>query len=208
MAYRRTPLMRQRLKDNRVRIAHAARQLIAEGGLKRAQMAAVAGKAGLSTGALYKYFPSQTDLLIVALREAVAHEIAILRTIAAGPGTASTRLAAAVESFVRRALEGPYLSYAFIAEPADARMDAARLRARKAFSAIYEQIVREGIAAGEFPQQDLDVTAACIFGAFTEALVGPIRAPRRVRDKEKLVAAIVQFCRRAVGAIHTEMTNG
>lgn len=201
MAYRRTPLMRQRLKDNRARIIHAARQLIARGGLRAAPVTAVAKAAGLSTGALYKYFPSQTDLLIAALREAVAHEIGILQTIAAGPGSASERLAAAVESFVRRALEGPYLSYAFIAEPADARVDAARLRARKAFSQVYEQIVREGIATGEFPSQDLDVTAACIFGAFTEGLVGPIKAPKRLRDKEKLVAAIVGFCRRAVGGV-------
>lgn len=198
MAYRRTPLMRKRLKDNRARIAQAARALVARHGLRGAQMSAVAAAAGLSTGALYKYFPSQTDLVIKVLREAVAHEIEILERIASGPGSASARLEAAVESFVRRAFEGPHLAYAFIAEPADARVEAARLRARKAFKGIYERVVRDGIAAREFPQQDLDVTAACIFGAFTEALVGPLRTPPRVRDKEKRVAAIVQFCLRAV----------
>ena len=70
MAYRRTPLVKQRLADNRARIAHAARSLIAQGGLRRAQMSEVAGKAGMSTGALYQYFPSRTDLLIEVLREA------------------------------------------------------------------------------------------------------------------------------------------
>ncbi len=202
MAYRRTPLMRQRLKDNRARIAHAARALIAKGGLRRAPMSAVAARAELSTGALYKYFPSQTDLLIEVLREAAAHEIEILEKIAAGPGSAAHRLEAAVESFVRRALEGPYLSYAMIAEPADARMEAARLKVRKAMGETFKRIVRDGITRGELPEQDLDITAACIFGAFTEALVGPLApGPRRVPDKEKLVGAIVRFCRGAVGAV-------
>jgi AcrR family transcriptional regulator len=197
MAYRRTPLVKRRLAENRQRIVHGARHLIARGGLRAAQMTAVASAAGLSTGALYKYFPSQTDLFIEVLREAVRHEIRILDAIARAPGTSAERLRNAVGSFVRRALEGPHLSYAFIAEPADARVDAARLRARRTFSRAYQAIVREGIARGEFPKQDLDVTAACIFGAFTEALVGPI-ASRAIRDKARLVRSIVTFCERAV----------
>jgi AcrR family transcriptional regulator len=197
MAYRRTRRVKQRLAENRERIVLGARQLIAKGGLREAQMAQVASVAGLSTGAIYKYFPSQTELFIEVLRDAVGHEIEILQQIAREPGTRTLALRRAVESFVRRALEGPHLAYAFIAEPADARVEAARLRARRALTEVYEGIVREGIARGEFPQQDLDVTAACIFGAFTEALVGPI-APRAVRDKDKRVAAIVTFCERAV----------
>jgi AcrR family transcriptional regulator len=197
MAYRRTRRVKQRLAENRQRIVLGARQLIARGGLRQARMAAVASVAGLSTGALYKYFPSQTELLIEVLRDAVGHEIGILQQIAREPGTRTLALRRAVESFVRRALEGPHLAYAFIAEPADARVEAARLRARRALTEVYEGIVREGISRGEFPEQDLEVTAACIFGAFTEALVGPIAA-RSVRDQERLVRAIVTFCERAV----------
>lgn len=197
MAYRRTRAVKQRLAENRQRIVLGARALIARGGLREAQMSSVASAAGLSTGALYKYFPSQTDLFIEVLREAVRHEIGILEQIERAPGPSAQRLRKAVESFVRRALEGPHLAYAFIAEPADARVEAARLRARRAFSEVYERIVREGIARGEFPEQDLDVTAACIFGAFTEALVGPIAA-RKVKGQERLIGAIVTFCERAV----------
>lgn len=197
MAYRRTRRVKQRLAENRQRIVLGARQLIARGGLRQARMAEVAKGAGLSTGALYKYFPSQTELFIEVLRDAVGHEIEILQQIARAPGSRTVALRRAVESFVRRALEGPHLAYAFIAEPADARVEAARLRARRALTEVYEGIVREGIVRGEFPEQDLDVTAACIFGAFTEALVGPIAA-RSVRDQERLVRAIVTFCERAV----------
>src|SRR5690606_41860255 len=50
-----------------------------------------------------------------------------------------------------------------------------------------------------FPKQDVDAGAACIVGAFTEALVGPLGPSRKtVRDKERWVSAISEFCSRAV----------
>lgn len=200
MAYRRTKLMQQRLADNRQNIVKAARGLVAKGGFRAAQVAAVAKEAELSIGAIYKYFPSKTDLFIETLRDAVRNEVAILDRIADTSESSAERLHDAVESFARRALEGPYLAYAFIAEPADARVEAARMRARRAFGEVFERIVREGIRRGEFPEQNLDVTAACIVGAFTEALIGPVApSARKVGDVDKLVKEICGFCVRAVG---------
>jgi hypothetical protein len=77
-------------------------------------------------------------------------------------------------------------------------MEAERLRVRRAFGRVYMDIVREGIQRGELPAQDLDVTAACIFGAFTEALVGPLASGSRARRGEDRVRAISAFCVRAV----------
>ena len=47
MVYRRTPAVVVRLEDNRARILKAARDLVAEGGWRHAQVAAVAAKAGV-----------------------------------------------------------------------------------------------------------------------------------------------------------------
>lgn len=199
MAYRRSPLMQERLADNRERIVRAARGLIASDGFRGASMTAVAAAAGLSTGALYRYFPSKAELYVELLNEAVTHECAILDDIVAGAGSARVRLRAAVESFARRALEGPHLAYAFIAEPADAEVDAARIVCRQKFSAVFERVLRDGIAAGEFPQQPVDVSAACIVGAFTEALVRPVTPRLRRSDESAMVGAIADFCERAVG---------
>src|SRR5690606_39533172 len=46
MAYRRSPLMQERLADNRQRITRAARRLVAGGGFRAASMTAVAREAG------------------------------------------------------------------------------------------------------------------------------------------------------------------
>jgi AcrR family transcriptional regulator len=200
MAYRRSALMEERLAGNRERIVEATRQLIARGGLREAQVSAVAAEAGMSTGVIYRHFKAKTDLFVEVLAAAVSHEIEILETIRKGPGTAGERLHAAVESFVRRALNGPNLAYAFIAEPADPEVDIARIRERKRFAQVFRAILAEGVKHGEFPRQNLDASAACIVGAYTEALVGPIGPAREVvKDREALVRSICGFCLRAVG---------
>lgn len=198
MAYQRSTLMQERLADNRQRIVLAARGLIARGGFREASITAVAAAAGLSTGAIYRYFPSKADLFVEVLTDAVRRECAILRELIARPGTASARLCAAVESFAKRALEGPHLAYAFIAEPADPEVEAARILCRQEFSDVFKTVLVEGVASGEFPTQSVEVAAACIVGAFTEALVRPVAPTARRVDDRKLVAAIVDFCHRAV----------
>jgi AcrR family transcriptional regulator len=207
VVYRRSALMQERLAGNRARIVLAARRLIAIGSFKQTSMTAVAREVGLSTGALYRYFPSKADLLVEVLSDAVTHEIGILRTIADRPGPALPRLRAAVTSFASRALAGPNLAYAFIAEPSEQRVEAARLVCRQRFSEIFKDLLRQGIAAGEFPAQSVEISAACIVGAFTEALVRPV-APLSSAAKseaDRLIKAIAEFCVRAAAGAHSTL---
>jgi AcrR family transcriptional regulator len=201
MPYRRSALMQERLADNRSRIMRATRQLIARGGFRAARIAAVASAAGMSTGSIYRYFPSQAQLFIEVLTAAVAHEIGLLERISAAPGSAAVRLRSAVEAFARRALEGRNLAYAFIAEPIGAQVEVARMRSRREFCAVFQRLLAAGMRSGEFPPQDAEVAAACIVGAFTEALVGPIAPggkPVSARARARLIAAIGRFCVAAV----------
>lgn len=201
MAYRRSALMEERLAGNRERILHAARALIAEGGYRNAPVTAVAAAAGVSTGQIYRHFPSKAELFVEVLNAAVQREMTILRAITTTQASAAERLRNAIATFVQRALAGPALAYAFIAEPVESEVDAERIRGRRLFGEVFRQLLAEGVAAGEFPPQSLDAAAACIVGAFTEALVGPI-APSRgdPQQGEQLVEAICGFCLRAVGA--------
>lgn len=194
--------MEERLANNRDRILTATRTLVAEGGFREAQIAAVAAVAGMSTGMIYRYFPSKAELFVEVLGAAVGAEIEILTAIAQGSEPAGQRLSAAVTCFVRRALHGPNLAYAFIIEPVDPEVETARIRYRKEFGDVFKGILIDGIAKGELPAQDVDASAACIVGAFTEALVGPIGpTTRNTRDKERLVESVCTFCLRAVGGV-------
>ena len=198
MAYQRSPLMEERLADNRARIMRATRQLIAAGGFREVSITAVARAVGLSTGAIYRYFPSKSELYVQALVDAVDHEVAVLREIVDTDQPAADRLRAAIRSFTSRALKGPHLAYAFIAEPIDAEVDAGRIVCRERFGEVFKDVLRDGVAAGEFPEQSVDVGAACLVGAFTEALVRPVAATEKTADAERLVDAIAGFCFRAV----------
>ena len=199
MAYQRSERMQRRIASNREGIVAAARLLVSKGGLREARMEAVASEAGLSTGALYRYFPSKADLFVDVLNAAVDREIVILDEIVDGPGSARERLTDAVASFVRRALRGPNLAYAFIAEPTEADVDAARILCRMRFGEVFKAIIRWGIENSEFRAQDVDASAACIVGAFTEALVGPIApSTRGVEDEDRLIGAVSSFCVAAV----------
>lgn len=203
MPYRRSALMQDRLADNRARIMRSTRHLIARGGFRAARISAVASDAGLSTGSIYRYFPSQAQLFIEVLTAAVTHEIDLLERIAAAPEPAAQRLQRAVEAFARRALDGRNLAYAFIAEPIGAAVEAERLRSRREFSAVFQRLMVAGMRSGEFPPQDAEVTAACIVGAFTEALVGPIAPGSKAaspRARARLIGAISRFCVAAVRA--------
>jgi AcrR family transcriptional regulator len=200
MAYKRSPLMEERMAGARERILLAARELVAAGGYRNAPVTAVAAEAGVSTGLIYRHFPSKAELFVEVLSAAVEHEVEILEGIAAGSEPAPQRLRLAITAFVRRALAGPGLAHAFIVEPVDPEVEAERMRGRRRFGDVFRRLVEDGIASGAFPAQDVDVTAACIVGAFTEALVGPTAPSRQAhRDEHALADSISAFCLRAAG---------
>src|ERR671936_3061948 len=154
MAYRATERTRARQAAARERILVAARELIARGGYAEAQVAAVADRAGVATGTVYRHFPSKADLFAEVFRRASQREVDAVRAAAAGAGDAVERLAVTIETFARRALKGRRLAWALLAEPVDPAVEAERLRFREAYAAGFARVLREGIAAGELPDQD------------------------------------------------------
>ena len=63
------------------------------------------------------------------------------------------------------------------------------------------KLLRQAIAAGEIPAQEVELSAAAIVGALAEALVGPLSPISDGKPSEdQIVDHVVRFCRRAVGA--------
>ena len=119
MPYRPTERTLARNAETRRRIVASARDLIARGGYAEAQIAAVASRARVATGTVYRHFPSKADLFAEVFREASQHEVdAVAAAAGESGGSAVARIAAAVETFARRALRGRRLAWALIAEPA------------------------------------------------------------------------------------------
>jgi AcrR family transcriptional regulator len=199
MAYRRTERVERVLRDKRERILRAVRSVVGDVGFRDAQVAMVADAAGVAVGTVYQHFPSKAELFAEALGLNARHEIDVMASVVAAQGSAATRLADAVRVFAYRAVEARRLAYAMMAEPTEPAVDAARLIYRRAIGELLEGVIRDGIAAGEFPEQDTRASAACLVGAFMEGLIGPL-APESsdVADTRALVESIAVFCLQAV----------
>src|SRR6188472_4485882 len=136
MAYRRTENVVRRLAARHDAIIAAAGSLAAEAGINAVQIGPVSQRAGVATGTVYRYFPSKTELVAALVASVSERELGAMRRAAdAAPGPLSA-LAAAITTFAARALANPKLSFALIAEQADAAdADEARLAFRKALAA-------------------------------------------------------------------------
>jgi len=198
MAYRPTERTRARAAAAKERIVAAALDQLAEGGYASASMAAVARRAGVATGSVYRHFPSKGDLFAEVFRQASQREVDVLVALGHRTLPVQERLAAWVHAFVHRALAEPVRAYALIAEPVDPAVEAERLTFRRAYADLFERALHDGIRAGELPAQDAQLAATAIVGALAEAMVGPLQ--RRDTGADVLVAGLQAFVLQSVGA--------
>ena len=201
MAYRPTEKTAARKAALRVRLLDAALSIVSADGFNALTINAVAQKACIATGAVYKHFSSKAELCAEVFRIATEKELAVVRESALRAGTPATRLLDTIETFATRALRGQRLAYALIAEPVDTLVDAERLRYRHAYAKIFQQLVDEGIRSGDFPQQASAVSAAALVGVIAESLVGPLSWQMDTQsniEQTSLIRSIQAFCLRAV----------
>ena len=199
MAYRRTETVVARLNETRERIVAAALQLVAQEGYGGAGIPAIAAAAGLSTGALYRYFASKAELFDEVFRRGSQREIDVCAEAAREPGPSRQRVARVVEVFARRALKGRRLAYALLAEPVDPLIEADRLRYRAPYRDIFIGIIEDGMRRGEITEQDATLTASAIVGALVEALIGPLAPQAKKTNQETLINGLALFCVQALG---------
>lgn len=174
MPYRRTPAVQARMDDRRRALLDAARALLADEGYAGCTVAAVAARAGIATGSVYHHFPSKSVLAVEVFRSVATAEVEAVSAAARRPADPAEGVAAAAETFARRALSRPRLAYALLAEPVDTAVEAERLVFRRAFRDVFAARIAEGTASGRLPRQDPLLTAAGLVGACAEALTGPL----------------------------------
>ncbi|HEY3710641.1 MAG TPA: TetR/AcrR family transcriptional regulator [Amycolatopsis sp.] len=174
MPYRRTPKVQERLDALRDAIVVAAMEQLAEHGYAGCSVAAVAERAGIAVGTVYRHFPTKAELVVRVFRQVVSREVEAVRAASERPGNATGRVVAVFETFAARALKAPRLAYALLAEPVDALIDAERLEFRRAFRDVVAEHVADGVRAGVLPAQDAKITAAALVGAAAEVLIGPL----------------------------------
>jgi len=194
--------MQERMEQNRQAILQSARELIAQGGIKDAQIQAIAERAGVSSGLVYRYFDNKSQVLIEVLSEAIQHEVKILNHIAESELTSKQKLDKAVTTFVKRAMNSPQLAYSLMFEPVDPEMEHERFRSKQLLKQSIKEILAEGKVNGEFEFEDLNTAALGVVGAMTFVVIEPLNPSRNVmfdqKYKDHFVKQIADFCVNAV----------
>lgn len=198
MPYRRTPAIQARMDAQRATILSAAAELVADQGYAACTIAAVAARAKVAAGTVYKHFDTKADLAAELFRSIVTREVSAVRDAATHTGSATEVTTAVIETFAGRALKQPRRAYALLAEPVDLAVDELRLEFRRAFRDVIADAIAEGVRTGELPPQNADVVAAALVGAIGEALIGPLAGA----DHPDTVPALIHFAHRAIGGQH------
>ncbi|TVT62164.1 TetR/AcrR family transcriptional regulator [Amycolatopsis cynarae] len=197
MVYRRTPQVQARLDAQRAAILDAAGELLAERGYAGCSVAAVAERAGVATGSVYRHFPGKAELVVELFRGVVSREVEAVTKAGELPGDPVGRVVAVFETFAARALKAPRRAYALLAEPVDAQVEAERVVFRRVFRDVAARHIRDGVRAGLLPAQDAELTAAALVGAAAEVLVGPLTS-----DNTEADPGLRTFILRALGGSH------
>jgi AcrR family transcriptional regulator len=203
MAYRRTEHVIRRLAARHNAIIAAAGKLAAESGMGMVQIVPVAERAGIAAGTVYRYFPAKIDLVRALVTAMTEREIGAIRRAAdAAPGPLSA-IAAAITTFAARSIRNRRLTWAMLAEPVDAQVDAVQLDYRKALAAELAARIDVALAGGHLPEQDAVLVSAALVGILLEALFGPLAPtpndmPGKVRET---VQTLTLVSLRALGIV-------
>jgi AcrR family transcriptional regulator len=202
MPYRRTENVVRRLAEREEAILAAATAIAAEDGMAGVQIAAVAARAGIAAGTVYRYFPSKTDLVAEVVAAVAGRELTAMTQAAdAAPGPLSA-LAAAIATFAARALSERRLAWAVIGEAVDAKVDGMRLDFRQSLAAELETRIKTAIAGRHLPEQDAGVAAPAIVGALMEGLLGPLApSPADAAAARAAVQTATLLALRALGVV-------
>ena len=218
MAWAEDSVGRQR--PGKVAIMRAAVAVMGEVGYEAASVRDIAARAGVSVAALYYHFPSKQDLLREFLEEAWEVSLArIERRLRAVGDDPFARLDELVGTMIAGQIHDDYAKLASnvawrdhnrLPAPERKLIEAKREQVRL----IVRRVVEEGVTAGAFTVDEVDVGVEAIL-ALTTWLAKSLSARGRSKDEvivtvQRLVRAIVTSGAHAPAAAHrgTAPTRG
>ncbi|MHA5054974.1 TetR family transcriptional regulator [Streptomyces sp. SD15] len=146
------------------RLLVAAVEAFAERGYHATTTRDIAGRAGMSPAALYIHYKTKEELLHRISRIGHDKALDIVRTAAAGGGSAAERLTDAVRSFVRwhagQHTTARVVQYELEALGPEARAEIVALRRQT--DAAVRGIIEDGVAAGDFDVRDVPGTTLAV----------------------------------------------
>ena len=159
--------LRRRSEGRRHEILRAAARVFRRRGLAAAGMREIAEEADLSPGNLYYYFSGKDELLRFCQERTLEHMLAAIEAARALPGSSAERVRAVLRAHVHAMLdelEGATAHLEVELLPEALRRSVIQKRDR--YERALRELVKEGVARGEF--------AACDAALVTRAMLGAV----------------------------------
>ncbi|MEU6241313.1 MULTISPECIES: TetR/AcrR family transcriptional regulator [unclassified Streptomyces] len=160
-----------RREATRQKLYEAAVTLIAEQGFSATTVDEIAERAGVAKGTVYYNFASKSVLFEELLRHGVGLLTASLREAAEQAAAEGGTGVDALDAMIRAGLEFidryPAFTQLYVAElwRTNRAWQSTLMVVRQEAVAVVENVLREGVAAGEFsPEIDIQLTAAALVG--------------------------------------------
>ena len=201
MAYRSTDKTRAHMAHQREKLLAAALQIVSLDGFSSLTIVAVATQSGLAVGSVYKHFQSKEQLLLQVYSDLTTLDLLLDTKKIFISTAAKQQLDTALEQLFAKALMADKLAYALFAEPISPLISQQRQSYKAEFSAIFSQIIKQGMAQKVFLDQDPQIGANAIIGILIESLLTPMQWQSNAMptfERIKLIQQCQQFCIRAV----------
>jgi len=199
--------------EKQKRILDAAIAEFAANGFPRANINVIAQKAGISIGAMYKYFGAKEDLFLTIIEQAHGLLAGVLEEIDRSPGGIFEKLEMMVRAAQTYARQFPELHQIYLDMTSEGLSHLSRkLSGRmEAISArFYQKMIRQAIDQGRLDQRlEPRVAALCIDNLilmlqysytsdYFKERMKIFLGPDALEDDEKMIQGLMGFVRRAL----------
>ena len=172
----------------REEIISAALGLFRERGVKATTIREIAEEAGVTSGALYRHFDSKVSLAQALFEDCADRLTASLRAAAEEADAPASALARTTRALLEFSRAEP-AAFGFILDRHEREIQRNQ-PGRVLPKDIFEEIIRAGVARGDFPPQDASLSAALIIGMCLRAVF--------FHDREMLESSWEQMAERIV----------
>jgi len=154
------------VRDTRERIRLEAATLFSEQGFNGTSMAELASAVGITKSSLYHHFPSKQALLSEIIELTVNRVSPLVQEVAEMDLPAEERLRKAVILHTVEAIRDQHAVACFIEEGRYLTPEfmATHITNRDAYEQVFTRIFEEGIASGEFIEQDVGIAVKAVLG--------------------------------------------
>lgn len=192
--------MTDRQNTTRERIRREAAALFRRKGFNGTSMAELAGEVGITKSSLYHHFPSKQALLSEIIELTVNRVMPMVQEVANTDLPVRQRLGKAVALHTVEAIHDQDAVACFIEEGRYLASDfmAAHVANRDQYEQVFRQMLEEGMASGEFVQQDPGIAVRAILG-MSNSVVRWYR-PSGGHTPEEIAAELADFAVRGTGA--------